>query len=448
MWDTNSVLNLTLGDNDGVVDQNSPHITGDTYGIYLRRNGGNFNFYDGRITSPNSQINGEVDDIPQDYQIVQQGNDYFLDIRSSIENTFEYNKMYFEGLNMPIELIKKLDDKTGTIKLWNDSTIHTQVVIPEGVNITIALEGHELDVEEGIDVGIINNGTLTILDGYGEEIDSGTESSYVNLHGVAIQNNGTLTIGTSGNPNRNSPHIKGKTAITGNSATLLSGKIESTEGGIIQTVGAFLTNFFTFEFAPSSYSYQGNNSYVHSLSDSTILATSPSYRSIESLVDWTNGDINVGMTSHNVGIVDLNSTRDENDTKEIEYTIEVYKNGILDEFYTYRKVIDVQYLADDTLDVDLDWFIDCENKFKNYYLTKMTINDSETKEIPIIVQDGTLFKLYYGQTKGDEIELINPKTGRSSYKVYFLLALIAAIIAIAFMMSKYIKHMTMKEDTI
>ena len=439
---------VELGSNDGLVSKTNPHITGDKYGIYINNDNATFNFYDGRITSPNIQIKGTVDDIPQDYRIIQDNNDYFLDIRSAFENTFEYNHMYFESINMAIQVIGKLEDKTGIIKLWNDATLLNQVVIPEGYNITIALEGHTLDFNEGTEVGIVNNGTLTIIDGIGDEIDSSTDSKLLNNYGVAIQNNGTLNVGVNGNPNSRSPHIKGTTAVTGNSANLLSGKIESTDGGIIQTIGAFLANLFTFDVAPSSYAYKSSIYQVNNLPDNTILATSPSYRSVESLVDWTNNDINVGMTSHNVGILNLVDSIDPNQTKEIEYTIEVYKNGVLDEFYTYKKVIDVQYLDDDTLNVDLDYFDDVENKFKDYYLTKMTINDIDTNEVPELVYNGTVFKLYYGQTKGEEIHIINPKTGRTSYKIPFLIALIATIFMISFMMSKYIKNLQLKEDTI
>ena len=438
---------LTLGKNDGLVSQTNPHITSTHSGIGVTTNS-TFNYYDGRITAGGTQISGVVSEIPQDYRIVEQGNDYFLDIRSVIEDTFEYNKMYFESINMAIELIKKLDDKTGTIKLWNDATVYNQVVIPEGVNITLALEGHELSFDDSLDVGIVNNGTLTIVDGFGEEIDDETESSIFNDHGVAIENNGTLTIGATGNPNSRSPHIKGTTAITGNNATLLSGKIESTEGGLIQTVGAALARLFTFDVAEKSYSYKTTQYQVNNLPSSTILATSPTYRAVQSLDTWTKEDIDVGIASHNIGILNLVGERNPDEQKELIYTVEVYKNGVLDEFYTYKKIINVQYLEDDTIDVDLDYFLDAKTKFKEYYLNRMTINDVETTDIPVLVDDGTTFKLYYGQTKGEEIELNNPKTGRTSYKIPFLIALIVTIFMISFMMSKYIKNLQLKEDTI
>ena len=420
---------LTLGENEGLVSTSIPSITGLYAGINNLLTTTEFNFYDGIISSDTSQIEGNVTEIPQDYHIVSDGYSYYLEINSQIEDTFEYNNIYFQTIDMPIETISKLSSKTGTIKIWNNVIFDKQIVIPSGVNITLALEGHQLSFADGIDTGIINNGNLTIIDGFGDEIDETTDSSIINIDGIAIQNNGTLTIGTSNNPNRQSPKIKGTTAITGNNATLLSGKIESTDGGIIQTVGAFLSNLFTFNIEPS-YSYKTSTYQVNKLPEDIILATSPTFRAVESLIDWTNKDINVGMTSHNVGVLSLVSDRDPNETKKIEYTIEVYKNGVLDEFYTYKKVVDVQYLDNNILDVDLDWFDGVENKFKDYYLAKMTVNDEETTVIPELVYDGTVIKLYYGQTKGEEIELVNPKTGRKSYKKLFGIALIAFIISI------------------
>jgi hypothetical protein len=339
---------------------------------------------------------------------------------------------------MTIETISKLSSKTGTIKIWNNVIFDKQIVIPSGVNITLALEGHQLSFADGIDIGIINNGNLTIIDGFGEEIDETTDSSIINTSGIAIKNNGTLTIGASNNPNSSSPRIKGTTAITGNNATLLSGKIESTESGIIQTIGSALANLFTIDIEPS-YSYKTSTYQVNKLPEDIVLATSPIYRSIQPLDVWTNQDINVGMTSHNIGVLSLVTDRDPNQTKELEYLIEVYKNGKLDEFYTYKKTQNVQYLDDNILDVDFDWFDGIENKFKDYYLTRMTINDKETSNIPELVGDGTVFRLYFGQTKGEEIELINPKTGRNSYKMSFLIILISVLSFVGIIIGKHIK---------
>ena len=429
---------LTIGENDGIVSQDHPHIIGNTSAMYINNNSSNVKFYDGKFTSVGEDIHGSIDSIPSGYQVSTYGDDTYLELKSNFENTFQYAGIYYSNINIPIQTISNLNDKTGTIKVWNDVDLDYQITIPSGVNLTLALEGHQIRFDDSENPGIINNGTLTIIDGSSDEIDEYTDSSVINLSGVAIQNNGTLTIGTSSNPNRQSPKIKGTTAITGNNATLLSGKIESTDGGIIQTVGAFLSNLFTFNIEPS-YSYKTSTYQVNKLPEDIILATSPTFRAVESLTDWTNNDINVGMTSHNVGVLSLVSDRDPNETKEIEYTIEVYKNGVIDEFYTYKKVIDVQYLDDNILDVDLDWFDGVENKFKDYYLTKMTVNDEDTTVIPELVYDGTVIKLYYGQTKGEEIELVNPKTGRRSYTLSFLITLVCALTIVGVIIGKHIQ---------
>ena len=64
---------------------------------------------------------------------------------------------------------------------------------------------------------------------------------------------------------------------------------------------------------------------------------------------------------------------------------------------------------------------------------------NETKVIPETVKDGTTFKLYYGQTKGDEIELVNPKTGRKSYKIAFFIVLILSLTLIGIMIGSNIR---------
>jgi hypothetical protein len=68
----------------------------------------------------------------------------------------------------------------------------------------------------------------------------------------------------------------------------------------------------------------------------------------------------------------------------------------------------------------------------------MTINEQDSTEVPEIVYDGTVFRLYYGQTKGEEIEIINPKTGRKSYKFTFAIVLICSLTLIGIIIGKYI----------
>ena len=423
----NSTGTLQIGENDGLVSQTLPHITGNNIGLYIANNNSTVKMYDGLITSTNEKIQGTVDEIPTGYQFNNAGYDCFLELVSQIDNTYQYNHMNFLNINMAIEMIKSTDDKTGVIKINNDAEVQEQIVVPEGLDVTISLSGHRLTFKSDITTGIQNNGTLRIIDGAFDDIDESTESILQNDNGTVINNNGTLIIGSDGNPNSGSPIIRGTTAITGNNYQKKSGTIQNGSGGIFETVGAALARFFTFEIEPS-YSYKTSTYQVNKLPDDIVLASSPTYRAIQPLDRWTNQNINVGMTSHNVALLSLVSDRDDEETKEIEYTIEVYKNGILDEFYTYKKVVSVQLLDDDTLDVDLDWFDDVKTKFRNYYLTKMTINDHETNEVPIIVDDGTTIKVYYGQVKGEEIDIVNPKTGRKSYKLAFIVASIMSFI--------------------
>ena len=425
---TNTVFHI--GKNDGVVSVTKPHITSTNQGIYVYSANYNptINYYDGIFTTSNTLTNGNITEIPENYQILNSGNDYYLGIEAIIENTYKYNGMYFQNINMPINMISELDNKVGTIELGNDVVLTQPINIPGNVSITLALHGHSIQFADGVEQGIINNGTLNIIDGSGDDVDENTLSWVINENGTVIQNNGTLVIGSSTNLNRQSPKIKGKYGITGNGGTIVSGSVESTAtGNILNSVGNALMNLFSLNIQPS-YSYKTADYQVSKISNDVILATSPTFRTVQDLNGWYNTGIDIGMTSHNVGLLNVVSDRNPDDTKEIEYTIEVYKNGVLDEFYTYRKVVSVQYLEDNTLDVDLDWFDDVKTKFKNYYLTKMTINDHETNEVPTIVDDGTTIKVFYGQVQGEEIEIVNPKTGRKSYKLAFIIALISSLL--------------------
>ena len=158
-----------------------------------------------------------------------------------------------------------------------------------------------------------------------------------------------------------------------------------------------------------------------------MLASKPNIRATSDLSQWTNLDINVGLTAHNYGVLNLFTKVDESQTKELKYTVEIYKNEILDEFSSFERKITVQYLDDETIPIDTEYFSKIKSRFKDYYINKLVINGVETNIIPDRLDNNTVIKIYYGQVKGEEIPIENPKTGVDSSFKYYVLGFIAVI---------------------
>ena len=433
---------VTLGTDDGSYPTISDIVfKGDLYGGNVR-SGGTLVFNDGKFVTTGSNesrkaLTGSVITVPTGYRLVNEGNYCILGLESAVENTYESNGIYYSTIGEAINTIYQSDNKTGTIKIWNNVILGSTITIPTGTNITLALEGHTIEFNN-VATGFTNNGTFTIIDGFGDEIAAQTQSYIVNDYGVAIQNNGVLTIGESSNPNHNSPIIRGRTPVGGTTPTIKSGKTEvSTRLLNIGSNGLF--NLFQ-----PSFSYKYNNLEVNRLPDTTPLAEMPGIRAVEDLTVWTNQDINVGMTSHNLAVLNIFTNKDESCTKTVKYTVEVYKNGVLDEFNSFVHEESKYCLGDNKVIVDKDYFDKVPTQFKDYYVTRLVLNDKDITTIPDNVDDGSTFRLYYGENKGEEIVIINPKTGRISYKKVFIIAVSAFIVLglISFIYRLKIKKVT------
>ena len=219
---------LTLGKNDGnKPDLTNPQITGKTYGV---SNNSEFNFYDGIIIGETDAISGNVTGKPDGYivNVQTEENKYkaTLKIEAFVENTIMVNGIVQSSIEDAIDTITNLTSKTGTIVLNGDVALERQQIIPSEINVTIALQGHSITYD-GTDAAIVNNGVLTIIDyvDNSEVLDTGEESIVRNTNGTAITNNGTLTLGITGDPtNANSPRIIG--GVTGNAPIIYDGKVD------------------------------------------------------------------------------------------------------------------------------------------------------------------------------------------------------------------------------
>ncbi len=279
---------LTIGNNEGEVNIDSPVITGKTYGV---SNSGTFNFYDGVIKGETSAISGQISDKPYSYKLKYENSmkTATLELDSEFEGLIQVENIYYDKLSTAISVISNMDNKTGTIKICQDiSNMSEEVTIPAGANITLALQGHTIEYKN-TEVAITNSGILTIIDF--EETDassSSTTSTIKNANGTVIQNNGTLTIGQENNPNSESPVIEGQTAIGGSSATKRSGKLIGT---IPDGMSAYRTS-------------------VMSLEDGGELVLSLEPETTPSEKDWTKENVGVGIQADIIPTLELYSTMD------------------------------------------------------------------------------------------------------------------------------------------
>ena len=220
----NNFGTLTLGVNDINVSKTVPSIVGKTYGV---KNTGTFNFYDGVIEGETEAISGTVTKTPTDYTVIYENSNKkaTLGIDAVIDNVIKVNGVYYKTLQAAVTAINGMTSKTGTIVINGGIALESQVVIPEGTNITIELRGQTISYDKA-EPAIVNNGTLTIVDYMDtSEADPSDVSMIKNTTGKAIKNNGALTLGINdGTQNANSPVISG--GIEGNEPTIYDGKVE------------------------------------------------------------------------------------------------------------------------------------------------------------------------------------------------------------------------------
>lgn len=103
------------------------------------------------------------------------------------------------------------------------------------------------------------------------------------------------------------------------------------------------------------------------------------------------------ISSSEENVIKVYYVTDENQTKELSYTVEYYKNGKKVENDTQVEVVTVHVLQPNTLQVNQDK-INTENKYVGYKLEK-----TSPETIPGEINNGGIIKVYYilddGQTK-------------------------------------------------
>lgn len=145
--------------------------------------------------------------------------------------------------------------KGGTVVLTDDVTLTTPISIPEGVSVTLDLNGSSVNATSGN--AIVNNGVLTITDG-----TISATSAY------AISNNGSLTV--DGATVENGVYNSGYMVVN-------SGKIFTTRGGSSHAVyhaGTMLT--------VNGGEFSGNgNELIYALNSATVIINDGTFDKVE-----------------------------------------------------------------------------------------------------------------------------------------------------------------------
>ena len=105
--------------------------------------------------------------------------------------------------------------------------------------------------------------------------------------------------------------------------------------------------------------------------------------------DSSNKDILTIGTEANENIINIYYVVDATQTKELSYTVEYYKDDVLQESDTQTETQEVQVLEADTLTVD-KYNINISNKYDGY-----RFNGSDPNTIPDTVNSGDVIKVYY-----------------------------------------------------
>ena len=235
---------LTLGNDNYNVYNDYPQIIGGKQGIYISGQG-RFNMYDGIIKSiqPASiAYEGVVSGTPEIHSLNFEDETNmvaYLKIIATANKSCLVEDTYY-SLEGAIKSINDRDEenKTGTIILQENVDVDKTMEILANNNVTINLNGFSIRGanSENPTIRVCENATLTIID---EKANSEKYSCIQNYYGTAIENNGTLNIGTSDKePFANSPRIIGETYAIENSSNgtlnMYTGTLEGKTEGLIK----------------------------------------------------------------------------------------------------------------------------------------------------------------------------------------------------------------------
>lgn len=174
---------INIGDSENIT--NNIKVSSSDYGIYnYYRNHGAINYYGGTITAPTA-IEGYIDEIPEEYDIIKSVNDSNNEVYElgRAQDIVSIGGTTYNSLEEAIS-----NNDSGTITLLKDIVYTTseKQTINNNQNFVLDLNGHVIKLHNWEEF-IINYGTLKITDSIDQQ--SGEIYGYA---GIVIQNEGNF----------------------------------------------------------------------------------------------------------------------------------------------------------------------------------------------------------------------------------------------------------------
>ena len=204
---------INLGTQDAGYNSDAPVIQGEQYGI-ANNGAGTIAFYDGTVKGKEGSIQGYYIYTETGYRAQTNIVDgYYTDtlaLSGTVTTVAKIGDIEYTNLQSAINACTS--DTPTTITLANSINTSQMFTIEEGQNIIIELNGYTITTGT-LEKLIENAGTLTIIDT--NDRQTGRIS---NTSGIAINNSGTLTLGTNdGTVSTTCPEISGNaTGIVNN----------------------------------------------------------------------------------------------------------------------------------------------------------------------------------------------------------------------------------------
>ena len=178
---------VTIGNKENAVNQETPIITGTTYGVY-NYVAKELNIYDGKIigkSGDGSAIEGCISDWPEEYEII-------TDLDASIETAYLSNDTKVAQIGtIQYKTLKDAfnacPNNTETkVEVLRNIIVGENIEILSNQNIVLDLSGRTISTTCE-DQAFTNNGTLKI-------INSSSNGKIKTKNGKAIENNGTMLL--------------------------------------------------------------------------------------------------------------------------------------------------------------------------------------------------------------------------------------------------------------
>lgn len=310
----NGIGIVNIGVKDGIISNASPIIRADyqtstsyaSCGVYNQS--GTLNFYDGKLQGEVRGISGNITDIEDMAEIVVttetiSNNDYeTITLQTKTSNVVSLNGVEYDSIE---EAIRAAGTTESTIQILRDSDPGATIIIEEGQNITLDLNGFTtINYTE-----LQNNGTLKITD-----TSTGQNGKITGLIGTAIKNAGTLEL------NGGAVSDTGYAINNTGTVNITGGKLTGNTYGVYNSNSNAIINMTDGEISSNTYGLYNYNSGTINVNGGTI--TSNTY-GIYSPSGTTNIS-STGISANDYGVYNAGGTVNVKEGTTISSNIGIY----------------------------------------------------------------------------------------------------------------------------